>query len=301
MTTTQLTPAEVGIRNVLIATDFSHCSNQALNFGLELAQEYQAKAAVVFVLPADEFMMAGADAYAAAKDAASRDLLELKTELWEKHSYIEGEDYQLFMLEGDVALAILDFACRKEIDLVIVGTHGRGGLGRAFMGSVAERIFRQCPVPVLIVGPHLNRNTRTGRPKNILVPVDFSPASEQAVRYAIALIKEHNAKLTVLHVIERWPTQAQSDHREMMQALRGKARKLISEEANDLQFDIRIEVGRVVETVLYTANGIDADLLVIGVRSRTGLLNRMMWPLAYEIVREATCPVLTIRDNMVVR
>jgi len=300
MATIQLTPAEVGIHNVLIATDFSHCSSQALHFGLELVHEYQAKASVVFVLPTDEFMIAGPDAYAAARDAACRDLLELKTELRKKYSYIEGDDYHLFMLEGDVAQAILDFACQRKTDLVVVGTHGRGGLGRAFMGSVAERIFRQSPVPVLIVGPHLKPKAQSGRPRNILVPVDFSPASEQAARYAVALVKEHDAKLTMLHVIERWPTQAQSDHRGMMQALREKARSLISEEANYLHFNIRIEVGRVVETVLYTANGIDADLLVMGVRPRTGVLNRMMWPHAYEIVREATCPVLTVRSNVAV-
>src|SRR5271157_6028603 len=97
MVTAQLTPVGVGIRNVLIATDFSSCSNLALSFGLELAHGYQANAYVVFVVPGDELMVAGPEAYAAAKDAARRDLLELKQELRKKHSYIEGEDYHLFL------------------------------------------------------------------------------------------------------------------------------------------------------------------------------------------------------------
>ncbi len=143
MATAQLTPVGVGIHNVLIATDFSSCSNLALSFGLELAHGYRANAYVVFVVPADEFMMAGPEAYIAAKEAARRDLLELKHELRKKHSYIEGEDYHLFLLEGDVAQAILDFAQQKQIDAIVVGTHGRGGLGRALMGSVAESVFRQ--------------------------------------------------------------------------------------------------------------------------------------------------------------
>src|SRR5208283_2675699 len=175
MTTAQLTSVEVGIHNVLIATDFSHYSNQALNFGLELGHAYHANAYVVFVVPGDEFMVAGPEAYAAAKDAARRDLLELKEELRRKHSCLEGEDYHLFLLEGDAAQAILDFAHQREVDLIVVGTHGRSGLGRVLMGSVAERVFRHSPVPVLTLGPHLHQLAQAGRPKNILVPVDFTP------------------------------------------------------------------------------------------------------------------------------
>jgi len=242
-------------------------------------------------------MIAGPDAFEAAKDVARRDLMELRHELRKKHSYIEGEDYHLFLLEGEVAQAILNFAQQKEIDVIVVGTHGRGGLGRALMGSVAENVFRHSPVPVLTLGPHLHRITGAGAPKNILVPVDFTPASERAAHYAVAMAREHNATLTLLHVIEHWPAQAQADRARVLQGLREKVESLVSGEAKGLRYSFRIEVGRVVETVLYTANGIEADLLVMGVRPRTGLLNRLMWPHAYEIVREATSPVLTVRGD----
>jgi len=297
MATAHLTPVGVGIHNVLIATDFSQCSNLALSFGLELAHGYQANSYVVFVVPTDQFLVAGPEAYMAAKDAARRDLLELKHELRKKHSYIEGEDYHLFLLEGDVAESILDFARQKEIDLLVVGTHGRGGLGRALMGSVAERVFRQSPIPVLTLGPHLQRITRASAPRNILVPVDFTPASERAAHYALAMAREHNAALTMVHVIERWPAEAQADRARVMQGLRERMEALAGEQVKGLRCSFRIEVGRVVETILYTANGVDADLVVMGVRPRTGLLNRLMWPHAYEIVREAACPVLTVRGE----
>ena len=297
MATAQLTPVGVGIRKVLIATDFSRCSNLALSFGLGLAHGYKANAFVVFVVPADQFMIAGPEAYAAAKDAAQRDLLELKQELRKKHSYVEGEDYHLFLLEGDVAESILDFVRQKEIDVVVVGTHGRGGLGRALMGSVAERVFRQSPAPVLTLGPHLQRIARAGAPANILVPVDFTPASRRAAHYAVAMAREHNAALTMLHVIERWPAHAQADRARVIQGLREKIQALASEQAAGLRCNFRIEVGRVVETILYTASGIEADLVVMGVRPHVGVLSRLMWPHAYEIVREATCPVLTVRGE----
>ena len=95
MATAQLTPIGVGIHNVLIATDFSHCSNQALDVGLKLGKSYKAQTYVVFVVPSDEFMLAGPEAYVAAKEAARRDLENLKVELRNTHSCIQGKDYQL--------------------------------------------------------------------------------------------------------------------------------------------------------------------------------------------------------------
>ncbi len=165
MVTAQLTPVGVGIHHVLIATDFSTYSNTALKFGLQLARSYSATAHVVFVVPSDEFLIAGPEAYVAAKDAATRDLDELKAELQSKHSYVEGRDYHLCLLEGDVAQTVLDFARNKHIDLIVLGTHGRSGLGKALMGSVAERVFRQSPVPVLTLraqsSPHSPRSQPT--------------------------------------------------------------------------------------------------------------------------------------------
>jgi len=295
MAAAQLTPVGVGIHNVLIATDFSPCSNLALSFGLDLAHSYLANGYVVFVLPADQFMVAGPDAYEAARDTARRDLLELQHELRKKYSYIEGKDYHLFLLEGDVAELILDFARQREIDVIVVGTHGRGGLGRALMGSVAERVFRQSPVPVLTLGPHLHKVAHAGAPRNILVPVDFALPSERAARYAVAMAKEHNATLTLLHVIERWPAEARANRAGVMHELREKVENLVGGEARGVRCNVRVEVGRMVETILYTANSTEADLMVVGVRPHKGLLNRLMWPHAYEIVREAACPVLTIR------
>ncbi|MGC2112755.1 MAG: universal stress protein, partial [Candidatus Korobacteraceae bacterium] len=93
MVTAQLTPAGVGIHDVLIATDFSHYSDIALNFGLEVAHDYHAKAYVASVVPTGDFLLAGPEAYVAAKDATRRDLLQLKDELTRTHSYVDGKDY----------------------------------------------------------------------------------------------------------------------------------------------------------------------------------------------------------------
>jgi len=297
MVTAQPTPVRVGIQHVLIATDFSSYSKDALHFGLQLAKNYQAKAYLVFVVPTEQFLIAGPEAYAAAKDAGRRDLQELKAELLHTHSLVEGQDYHLYLLEGDVAECILDFACQKRIDLIVLGTHGRGGLGKALLGSVAENVFRNSPVPVLTLGPHVCRAPKNSTTRNILVAADFTLASERAALYAVSLAREHKAKLTLLHVASQKELDGVPDRDAVVQEMKKKLADLVGPD-NELEISLLVEVGRVAPTILQTADTIKADLIVMSVRQTQGVLNRLMWPNAYEIVREAACPVLTVRDKV---
>ena len=296
MVTAQLTPIGVGIHNVLIATDFSRFSNQALNIGLKLSQAYKAHAYVVFVVPSDEFMIAGPDAYVAAKEAARRDLENLKAELKQTHSTCEeGKHYHLYLLEGDVATSILTFAQQKHVDLIVMGTHGRGGLGKALMGSVAETVFRSSEIPVLTIGPSARHANHALAPKNIVVAADFSPAGERAARYASGLAAEHHSNLTLLHVVSPKELEHVPDHDRVMRALDEKLQDLLGPEARPCQR--HVECGRVAPTILRMAQELNADMLVLGVHPASAVLTRFMWPIAYEVVREASCPVLTVRER----
>lgn len=296
MATAQLTPIGVGIHHVLIATDFSHCSNQALEVALKLAKSYKAQAYIVFVVASDEFMLAGPEAYVAAKEAARRDLENLKVELRKSHWGMEGKDYQLYLLEGDVAQSILGFAHEKQVDLIVVGTHGRGGLGKAMMGSVSELVFRGSPVPVLTIGPHAHHLHEALEPKNILVAADFTPASERAAQYAAGLASKHHSRLTLLHVLDPKELEHQPDRDRILQVIDADLQGLLGREAC-VPCMRRIEYGRVVPTVLRTADELEADLLVLGVRPAAPLWTRFTWPNAYEIVRDSPCPVLTVRER----
>jgi len=297
MVTAQLTPVGVGIQNVLIATDFSTCSNTALKFGLQLAKSYEAMAYVIFVVPADEFLLAGPEAYVAAKDAAARDLEELKAELKNNYSYVEGRDYRLCLLEGDVAQTVLEFARKKHIDLIVLGTHGRGGLGKAIIGSVTERVFRQSPVPVLTLGPHLRRAGGDHRPSNILVAADLTPASARAASFAATLARESHARLTLLHVVDPKKLEHVPDKAAAKRAIELRLEELAGRPCEGLEVAVRVEVGRVVPTILHALDEMEADLLVIGVHPSRGLLDRLLFPHAYELVCESSCPVLTLRES----
>ena len=299
MATAQLTSAGVGIHNVLIATDFSHYSDVALNFGLELAHDYQATAYVVSVIPTNEILLAGPDAYLAAKDATRRDLLELKAGLTRTYSYVEGKDYHLYMLEGAVAEALLDFARSNHIDLVVVATHGRSGLGKVLIGSVAEKVFRQSPVPVLTIGPHVGEAAHRKKPRNILVPVDFTPASERGVRFAATLAREHKASADGASRAElSCGDQGRFRSRRHEQGIKNKLAELMARAADGVAYNAVVEVGRVETVILEMADKLEADLLVMGVRPWNGLLDHLMWPHAYEVVRESPCPVVTVRGEI---
>jgi nucleotide-binding universal stress UspA family protein len=294
MATAQLTPIGVGIHNVLIATDFSQYSNQALDFGLNLAKGYKAQTYIVFVVPSDEFMLAGPEAYVAAKEAARRDLESLKVELKQSHGCVAGKDYQLYLLEGDVASSILNFAQERNVDLIVVGTHGRGGLGKAIMGSVCELVFRGSPVPVLTIGPNARHAYHALDPKNILVAADFTSASERAAQYAAGLASKHHSRLTLLHVVNPKELEHQPDPDRILRAMEANLEALLGGEG-PAAYTCRIERGRLVPTVLRTAAELEADVLVMGVRPASPVVCRLTWQNAYQIVRESPCPVLTVR------
>ncbi len=297
MSTAQLTPVSVGIRNVLIATDFSRYSNAALHFGLQLGKSYEATTYIAFVLPNDPYLLTEPEAYVAARDAARRDLEALKAELERAHCWVEGDDYHLYLLEGEVAKAILDFARQKKADLIVVGTHGRSALPKALLGSVAERVFRHSPVPVLTLGPAVRATDFVRDPRQMLVAADFTPASRHAVKYAVALAQEHKSRLTLLHVVDAKQWQHVPDRAAVEHGLKTRLAELLGQHADRLHCSIRIKAGQVKQAILDAAKEEAADLLILGVRPSSGVLDRLVIPHAYEVIRDSPCPVLTLRET----
>jgi len=248
------------------------------------------------VLPRDEFMLAGYEAFAAARDAARRDLLELEHKLELEYPYEEGKDYDLLMSEGDVAESILDCARERHIDLIVVGTHGRSGFTKALLGSVAERIFRHSEVPVLTIGPYA-RATAGFSPKRMLVPVDFTPASKVSAKYACQLAREHRSQLTLLHVIKPPQGESAADLECLKRGVEESLAEMVHCEARPSTVEVEAQFGSVVPCILNAAAEEKFDLMVLGVHTYPGLLNRLRWQVAYELVRQAPCPVLTVREN----
>jgi nucleotide-binding universal stress UspA family protein len=297
MATAQLTPTRVEIRNVLIATDFSRCSAAALNFGLQLIETYSGTAFIVSVVSNDAYLLAGPEAYVGARDAVLRDLECLKSELRRSHAQLADKNYRLYLLEGDIADSLLDFARKNEIDLIVMGTHGRGGVRKALLGSVAERVFRHSTVPVLTLGPGVRHPERGSHPRAIVAAADFTPASRRAVRYAAGLARQHGARLILLHVLDPAHLRHVPDRVAHEHGIEKRLLEMLGHEADALHCSVRIVAGRVTTGVLEVAKEEGADLLVLGVRVSSGVLDRLVIPHAYDIVRESPCPVLTLRET----
>jgi nucleotide-binding universal stress UspA family protein len=145
----------ITLRNILVATDFSEPSDAALTYGRALARNFGAALHVVHVVGNVPAVVYGAEAYAASlpelqqevEDSAHKQLAELLVDNDPQPIPVR----QVVVTSNAPAVAIVDYAARERIDLIIAGTRGRGGVAHLLMGSVAERIVRTAPCPVLTV------------------------------------------------------------------------------------------------------------------------------------------------------
>jgi nucleotide-binding universal stress UspA family protein len=301
MATAEVVSTRIGIDRVLIATDFSRQSESTLQYGLDFARLFGAQVEIAYVLPTDEYATAGADGLLAGRDAARRDLLALKSNLRRTAAYNDDTECHVTMLEGDVAGSLLELAREKRVDLIIVGTHGRGGIGKVFLGSVAEKIFRHSSVPVLTVGPNTHGRKKHLELRHILAPCDLTATSHPAVHYSCSLAKSQQSWLTVLHVAEHPGEGTKVDPERLKSGIRERLAEIVGEDGIDVSVNYRVELGNVASTILNVATSLNADLIVLGVRPSTGILDRFQWPVAYELVRGAACPVMTIRQTLPAR
>lgn len=186
---------------------------------------------------------------------------------------------------------------REHIDLAVVGTHGRTGLKRLFMGSVAEEVFRHAPCPVLTVGPHSWRSDpQSVHLKHILFSTDLSPDSARALPFVLDLAADFGARVTLLHVVEVLDGEAAHDRRRVIAALEDRMRDLATAErplSPDLDF--LVELGEVAETVIDVASRLRVDLVAFGLKAPDSFVDRLPWMNAYKIVCEVACPVLSLR------
>jgi nucleotide-binding universal stress UspA family protein len=144
----------IALKNILVATDFSEPAEAALGYGRALGRAFGATLHVIHVAD-DVYMRMGGDAYIAVLPDLQRDVEASAKERLDA-LLIDNDPNPLpvkavVMTSAAAAMTIVQYAKDARIDLIIVGTHGRGGMAHLFMGSVAERVVRTAPCPVLTV------------------------------------------------------------------------------------------------------------------------------------------------------
>lgn len=290
------------IRQILCATDLSDASEPAWQEAQRLGGVCEADILVLHVVAPVVVAAEGyfpAAAYQDLVDATHRDaharldrLLGTADPRLKLRSRVEA---------GAAAQRILEVAREEAADLVVMGTHGRSGLGRLVMGSVADRVVRQATCPVVTV-----RARPAGAPSRSLARIcyatDFSPAARAAWAPARMLAELTGAEVDVLHVT----LQPVAD-RHLTPALVGRM-ALALEEHGRAEVErflrtaglprerVHVLMGRgvVADQVVHWAGARSADLIVMGTHGWSGLLRWMLGSVAQRVVQTAPCPVLTV-------
>jgi nucleotide-binding universal stress UspA family protein len=288
------TRTRISLKNILYATDFSPAAEAALPYVTGLSKQYEATVhAVHFQLPTT-YPIVGPEMMPQYIEAAEE---QAQVETQDLHEMLASVPHDVSVSEGDLWPTLFDMVRQQNIDLIVIGTKGRTGWGRALLGSVAEEIFRRAPCPVLTVGPQISKDTqRRLEMKEILYATDFSPESLSALPYAVSLAQEHQARLTILHVI----TEEKLVYaRNYVEATLRHLRELVPPEAKSwCEPNFLVEQGPASEKILDVATALGADLIVLGVRGAAGHMGattHLFRTTAHRVVTQAECPVLTVR------
>ena len=295
------------VRRVLCPVDLTEFSIRPLAYAGAIANWYRAQLTALHVVPTFEPMevRAGAlfDPVQFVYPMTREQVLERLREAVHTAGAIDRVD--VAAEAGEPAAVIVDQASAHRADLLVMGTHGRSGFDRLLLGSVTETVFRRAPCPVLTVPPRAAGSPDGVVLKTILCPVDFSPAALQAVGLAVDLARRANASVTLLQAIE-W--LAEDDPRELphlnvpefrlylMQDAEEQLNALIAQQPRvERGCTAMVVAGRAYREILRIAAEQAADLIVMGARGRGGPALMPLGSTTQQVVRAASCPVLTLR------
>ena len=283
------------LKNILFATDFSPISDKAAAYAAALGHKYGSRVLVTHVLPEPQPGVAHPDQVSErdelARAEAERCLADFKT-----LDTFEGLSHEELLLQGNIVERLKATIEQKEIDLVVLGTHGRSGISDLIMGSIAENILRHIECPVLTVGPKVKApGAHEANIERVLFATDLAHGPH-ALPYAISLAEESHAELMLLHVIqgtvmfddlvpEAWSENARKHMREMLPP----DVKLTREP----QF--LVAVGSAAEEIVNVAIEERADIIVMGVHAGPPSASHAPWAIAHQVVGHAHCPVLTVK------
>jgi nucleotide-binding universal stress UspA family protein len=298
--------ATIELKRILCPIDLSACSRHALLHALALARWYDAKLTILHVLePLATWPQEEPDA---ARQASARQAGIAAVASFVRPLNAPPVPTEIIVDEGPVADRIVDAAVRTAADLIVAGTHGRGGVERLMLGSVTEKMLRKARCAVLVVPPAAGSAHPAVRFAHILCPVDFGPSSMRGLEYAISLAQQGSATVTVLHVVEALDVEWLPDvmlearlgldrlRREREESAHNRLRDAVPDEARARCRLIELVTGgKPYQEILRVARQAAADLIVIGIAGRGPVDLMFFGSTANHVVRRAECPVLIVR------
>ena len=291
------------IKNILCPVDRSPSSIQAFSYAVALARWQGARLTLLEVIeaavptgsrrvPEDDSVLNDTRA------ALERDLRRVLTARRASDLKVK-----IVMRKGNVVQEILAQAKAGRADLVVIGSHGRGGVQRLVLGSVAEKVLRLATCPVLTVRSGVSVTRRSRSPfGTILCATDFSAAANRGVAYAKRLAKEANANLVVMHAVE-WPFEdavtsgAVEELRKSVElSARAELVRLLPRSRADGPGAQAVVIrGKASAAIIKLARARSVGLIVMGVSGRGAIDVALLGSVTHHVIREGTWPVLTVR------
>jgi len=303
-------------KKILVPLDGSKLAEMALPHAVALARANLYGITLLRVVPQPVFSNSISWAFAPAANVFEGWEDEVRYE----SEYLEvmatrlrtlGIEVETRLLEDDPASALVAFAGRHpDAAFIVMSTHGRSGLSRWLLGSVAEKVLHASPVPLLLVRPRENDELpgtiEVPSYRSILVPLDGSELSAQALDQAEVLANEFDATITLVSAVSDAPVQTEimtppalpidwDDEADKLRAyLDETPARLVAE---GYRVSTHLEFGPAAEAILHVAEQVHADLIVMSTHGRSGLARLWLGSVAMKVVQAASLPVLLVRSK----
>ncbi|MDD5452018.1 MAG: universal stress protein [Desulfovibrionales bacterium] len=270
---------------ILVATDGSRYSEKALDGAVNIAGKCGSSLYVLNVVELNPEFMSLAPEAVEKMERDSRTLLE---ETKERVSQ-KGITCETVIHEGEQPYEfIVSEAKRKKADLIVIGTHGRTGLKKLLMGSVAARVIGHAPCPVMVIPLRGSVGL-----KNILVATDGSIYAEAAVKEAISIAAACDSKLSAVCVVKgQRPTKYTSEAEKIVERVVKGAAK------SNIQAEGIVREGEPYEVIADLAREKQVDIIIMGRYGRTGLTKLLMGSVTKRVIGHASCAVLVIPGSV---
>jgi nucleotide-binding universal stress UspA family protein len=287
---------------IAVTTDFSGQSQEAFEVAGSLATRFSAELYLLHhaqptILPPTQDV----ETFYAALEKKLAGLIA-------SQAAFEGLNVQPLLARSGNVINFAKTVKEQDIDLLVMATHGHGGFKRFLFGSFVERAIRfsHCPVLVCQVSAPEEQTTPKVDFRRMLVAHDFSSQSLVAVNFAHQWARSLKAKTRILHVVDTesgitgFEVELFSNWREYHEKKKEEAQKLLQklvrEDLKDIQAERCVTMGHPGLEILSQAEDFTADLIVIGTHGGSVLERHLLGSVAARVIREATCPVLLVRE-----
>jgi len=295
------------IQSILATTDFSEDSLSGVSYAVILAEKVGASLHLLHVVEPPSRFSGMEDVAGALTDSQVAELARSQLKDLCKREIQSNVRVRTSVRIGKAFHEITIAARKSSANLIVIATHGYTAAKRVLLGSTSERVVRHAHCPVLTVpaGAGSGAKPVPFRLKKILVPIDFSKVSRDALPWAILLGRQFGSTLTLLHVVEKFPIDYTLADRgldlirraeeQAVGDLQAMARSLT--QSSGLNISTRVHGGSPYEQICEAARVMSTDLIVLTTHGYTGLKHVWLGSTAERIVRHARCPVLAVRQS----